>query len=67
VKARKACLARRHLNISVAAETKYTILVSTVMTLLSLVPPLAGQLQQPVTQLRSDNGLTKTIAHGSDI
>jgi len=49
------------------AETKYTILVSTVTTLLALVSPLADQLQQPVTQLRPDNGVTKTIARGSDI
>jgi hypothetical protein len=61
------CLGRRHLNISVVAETKYTILVSTVMTLLTLVPSLADQLQHLVTQLGSDNRLAKTIAGGSDI
>jgi hypothetical protein len=37
---------RHRLNNSVAVETKYTILVSTVTTVIALYPPLTDQLQQ---------------------
>ncbi len=52
------------MNISVAAETKYTILVSTVTTLVTLYPLLADQLQKPVRHLRSDRDLKKAIERG---
>ena len=51
--------ARHRLNNSVAVETKYTILVSTVTTVIVLYPPLTDQLQQQVTHLRADNDPTK--------
>ena len=41
----------------VAVETRYTILVSTVTVRVTLIPPSANELQQPVARLRSDNGL----------
>ena len=41
----------------VAVETKYTILVSTVTVRVTLIPPSANELQQPVASLRSDNRL----------
>jgi hypothetical protein len=41
-----------------APETKYTTIVSTVIPLVALPSPVADQLQQPGTQLHSDNGLT---------
>jgi hypothetical protein len=50
-----SCLAKDF----VVVETKYTILVSTVTAVITLYPPLTEQLQQPVTHLRSDDGLTK--------
>jgi hypothetical protein len=55
-----------HQTISVAVETTYTILVSTVTALITLLAPLAEQLQQRVTHLRSDNGLTQKIEPESD-
>jgi hypothetical protein len=48
----------------VAVETKYTILVSAVTALVALYSSLANQVQQPVTHLRSDNGLTQAIECG---
>jgi hypothetical protein len=48
----------------VAVETQYTILVSKVTALVTLYPPLANQLQQPMTQLRSDKDLKQAIERG---
>jgi hypothetical protein len=67
VRAQQETTAPIRVKYFVAMETKYTILVSTVTALVTLYPPLANQLQQPVTQLRSDNALTEEIERGSDI
>jgi len=48
----------------VAVETRYTILVSTVTVRVTLIPPSANELQQPVARLHSDNGLTKESSVG---
>jgi hypothetical protein len=50
--------------IFVAAETKYTILVSTVAAIVALYSSWAHQLQQPVTHLRSHDDLAQAIERG---
>ena len=44
-----------------AAETKYTILVSTVTTLFTLYPATAGQLEERLTPVRVDRDLAQAI------
>ena len=47
-----------------AAETQYTILVSTVIELVALYPPMANSYNSPVTDLRSDEDLKPAIESG---
>jgi hypothetical protein len=42
-------------------ETKYTMLVSTVTTPVTVYTSLLDQLQQPVAHLRCDNEATQTM------
>ena len=44
-------------SILLAVETRYTILVSTVIARVTLITSPANELQQPVMHLRSDNDL----------
>jgi hypothetical protein len=55
---------RHRLNNSVAVETKYTILVSTVTALVTVYSLLPNRLQQPESYLRCDNDLTRAIERG---
>jgi hypothetical protein len=47
-----------------AAETKYTILVSTVTASVASYSPIGHQLQHLVKQMRGDDDLTKKLSVG---